>query len=49
MRWCFFPGAPYNHGKLQEQLSSSALAVTLTAFGVTAACQKAKEAPGHAE
>lgn len=48
-RWCFFPGAPYKHGKLQEQLSSSTLTVTLTACGVTPACQKAKKTPGHAE
>lgn len=42
-------GAPYAHGKLQEQLSSSTLTVTLTASGVTPPCQKAKETPYHAE
>lgn len=48
-RWCFFPGAPFKYRKLQEQLSSSTLTVTLTACGVTPACQKAKETPDHAE
>ena len=48
-RWCFFPDAPYTHGKLQEHLSSSTLTVTLTASGVTPPCQKAKESPYHAE